>query len=285
MRISALKRRHWIAIALVVGLIHGSIRQSSESNSQGRLDDFDVLLTDARQFEQALLSEVQGRRLFQDLTIYPYQLGPGRAVHLVTGRYWDGRPEMKDGQLQARWAPACFIAPIPYRAPPPEGRSMEGKEFPSVLDYLATLNATAGVRFRYAWWWWMIHPLSVSVAASLLFIGALWPTLINLLTYGTLTRPREAKGASLWRMKNAGDSRLPSRGAGVALGLEESSDMPALNPVAAPPQSAHPAAVPVLTGAPLEAAPLTPSEEKEFGARREDFYPTELHVPESRSPT
>lgn len=281
MNLASLKRWHWVVVALVVGLAHGYLRQGG--SSEGRLDRFEVLLTDAGQFERALVSEVQGRRLFEHVRVYPYRLGPGREVHLVTGRYWDGQPRNNDGQLQAHWVQACFVAPVPYSTHA-VGDAVTSKGYPSVLNYLRDLERTAGVKYQYAWWWWMEQPLFISTVTSLVLIGGLWPTIICLLTFGTLTRPREVKGSSLWGIRGSKPSSRPTAaGAGAAVSESETGHpAPEHIDVALPPPDSLPA-VSALPGTPLEPALPVTQWQKEYGKGGNDFYPTELHLPPSRA--
>ena len=121
MGVADVPRWVWVGIALAVGLAHAWVREYSSQADP--LDDYPVLLTDPRQFEQALTAEYMGRQAFIDVTVYPHWVRNGsgsgkRLVHLVTGGYWDGRTQAAADGLQARWEPACFIAPVPYEPVP-----------------------------------------------------------------------------------------------------------------------------------------------------------------------
>ena len=267
MGVADLPRWLWLSAAVVVGLLHGTIREWSTLSDP--LDDYEVLLTDQRQFEHALVAERHGHRLFKDVTVYPHWVrhpsGERRLVHLVTGRYWDGRTEVKDGAVQARWDPACFVAPSPYR-----------EDAGTVLEYLAKLRDTKGLPYQYAWWWWTRRPLFTSTAASVAALGVALPTALNLVAFGTLLRPRTEKRPSLWRVRIKRRYAPPAGALTVATAAR--SEPQALPAVAAGepraerlPHRPLPPAEPVL-------AVAKPSEEKHFGAERDDFYPTELHV-------
>ena len=291
MGITSLRRWHWVAIALAVGLTHGAVWQAAAPDLADGLDDFEAVITDQARFEHAVVTEVQGVRLFKDLTVRPQWVrtpgGAPQLVHLVTGTYWDGTPQRRDGQLQARWAPACFVAPTPY----PRLASGGPLPFNSVREYLQSLGAASGVRFTYAWWWWATRPMFISVCAALVVIGGVWPTVINLLNFGTLSRPADERGVSLWQMRPAPDPDAtvapPAPVCGDALQRLEAeleaglrgadNDAPAM-PARAQTRStaAHPAIPPLLTS-PVVVVPASAPQDRHFGADRADFYPTELH--------
>src|SRR5262249_34401132 len=114
-------------------------------------------------------------------------------VYLVTGQYWDGNSRAQDGELVPNVQSACYVAPSPFT---PDPGSNGTAAFPTVLDYLRSLEPT-GVSFRYAWWWPLTSPISLWLVGSLILIGGIWPTVINLVTFGPFTRPGEPKAASL----------------------------------------------------------------------------------------
>jgi hypothetical protein len=150
-----------------------------------------------------------------------------------------------------------------------------------VLDFLDSLGKTAGVQYRYAWWGWATTPLAKWVFFSLVLLGGVWPTIINLLTFGSLTRPREEKGVSLLHVKPPPPKPAPTR---VAVGhlaeleheLEESlagrsPDENTALEATAPKQ---------LSAGPLESVTVPAAQDdREYGAEKDDFYPTERHRP------
>src|SRR5579859_3604031 len=114
MQLAALKRWHWLVIAVAVGLIVPTIRGAFDSDLSGDyVSGFGYLLTDQNRFESALAEQLQGRRLFKDITVYPRWVPDGhgqmKRVHVVAGKYWSGREEMIDGKPQALWRPTCFL--------------------------------------------------------------------------------------------------------------------------------------------------------------------------------
>jgi hypothetical protein len=222
-----------------------------------------VLLTDQRQFETALVDQRLGHRLFQDVTVYPHWVrsratGERKPVHLVTGAYWDGNTQLKGDAVVARWEPACFVAPVPYG------------QYATVLDYLAELKARQGVSYRYAWWWWTARPLFTSTLVAVVAMGVVWPTVVNLLVFGRLTRPPGVGWPSLWRVRRVKAAPSPTAG---APSTGEREPVPAAPPEA-PPRAAP---APVLRTEAVAAAPASQQVEHHYGARPDDFYPTELH--------
>jgi hypothetical protein len=124
-----------------------------------------------------------------------------------------------------------------------------------------------------------------------LLIGVVWPTVINLLVFGRLTRPREEAGIDLSKASSATPPAAPKGPteqdlahlreleAELAARLARGGDVPAPDAPATAP------AVPaVLGGAPLEPVPQDAHDERLFGARADDFYPTEAKVPHHHHP-
>ncbi len=107
-----------------------------------------------------------------------------------------------------------------------------------VLDLLAAMRGR-GVRYSYAWW--DAHPWPVFGGGSVLLIGIVLPVVINLAAFGTVRRPQ--------MVTNAGD----------------------LKPAALP---AKPAETPA--SGPEPAPGASPADEKDYGMKRDDYYPTEL---------
>lgn len=276
MRVSALKRWHWILIALAVGLLGGSIRQSTV-DFEDRLDSYGKLMTQ-RQFEEALVGKIEGLRQFKDITVYPYELrshnGTRRLVHIVAGRYWDGEVKVVNGQGRAHFDPYCYLAAVPYHP-------LDGGKQGTVLDYLNQLRKTSGVQYRYAWWGWATTPLMKWVFFSLVLIGGVWPTIINLLTFGRLTRPREEKGISLLHVKSPPAKPAPAPVAMSHLAeLEHELEEKLAGGAAEDEQPPEAPAPKELSGGPLEPVTIPAvQDDREYGADKDDFYPTERHRP------
>ena len=132
-----------------------------------------------------------------------------------------------------------------------------------------------GVSFRYAWWQDPKWGLSLWVGGCVLIVGLIWPTVINLLVFGSLTRLREAK-PDLSKSADVADVAAPPSFIGVG-----GSDIDAVAGVPDAPQatSVSPVVQP-LSNDPLDAtSAATNDSSKEFGRDEDDFYPTERHAP------
>jgi hypothetical protein len=150
------------------------------------------------------------------------------------------------------------------------------------VDFLRLLR-TAGV-VSYTDAWWRTYPAATWVGGSVLLIGVVWPTVINLLAFGRLTRPREEKGIDLSKVKNPA---APAPAGPSAEDLEHlhelEAELEAKLAGAAPPAPAEqptpPRRAAVLTTAPAGPAPAdVPHDDTVFGAKADDFYPTERHA-------
>src|SRR5712671_6590136 len=141
-----------------------------------------------------------------------------RRTYAVAGVYYNGRPSPnpKTNQWEKVWHPYFYIAPYPYKpsrqfavsgtvpqiqptltdklqalaekvhlkdADPPD----------SALAYLKGLKAQGRIDFTYEWWRAPRVSMAAWIAGCLVVIGGLWPSVINLLVYGTLGRPFEEK--------------------------------------------------------------------------------------------
>lgn len=290
MRITALRGWHWLVVGLLAGLACGAARDAA-INFADELDGYGQRLGQ-REFERAVVADLHGRRRFDRLAVYPYRLAGSSAanavrVHVVAGLYCDGQPREENGRLALRWEPAYFVAAVPYQpvtttATTTAAASASPVSYPDVLAYLQSLSPKSpggrGVTFRYESWAWAARPPFLWGCGVFLFVGVVWPTVINLLAYGRLTRPPEPKGISLR------DVRRPAAAAPPAEAAPDLSAVRALDEeleaavASAPTPAATVSTAPVrsLATSPVEAADVAPGSQKHFGARREDYYPTEL---------
>jgi hypothetical protein len=266
-------------IALVLGLIFGTVFDHSHGQLYGiDVGGYGLLLPGQQQFENGLTQEYDHIRLFSDPVVYPHWVpGPkgNKLVYVVTGRYWDGNAVVKDGKSVAEWLPRAVITPAPYR-PQIAVVERDGKsvaEFPSVVEFLAAMHRLYGVNYRYAWW--AVHPMLTWLIGTLIVVGGIWPTVVNLLAFGRLTRPPEAKTLSLWNVvvRKPQKAPVPSY-AGTS---DHDPDAEAEAAMAAAPADAAAQPAPTLAGGPLELLPEQPAESREYGAKTDDFYPTERH--------
>jgi hypothetical protein len=284
MNVTALRSWHWMIIGLLIGAGYGYLRESA-SNFHDELTAYGPRRIGQREFETALTTNFHGRPRFSDITIIPHRLtgagGPAITVHVVSGLYWDGRTQVENGKVAARWEPAYFVASAPYFPIKPSGP----QQFENVMAYLRSPRETGAVQFQYSSWWWVTRPLFIWTCAGFTVIGVVWPAIVNLLAFGTLLRPAEAKGLSLWKVRptpapqtNQSNQAEPDSAALEALErrLEAALSEDPLNPSpVAPPQPA----VQTLRGAePEKTAVVAEQAKKDFGADKEDFYPTELRA-------
>jgi hypothetical protein len=284
-----------MVVGLVVGALYGYVRESSADFYQ-ELTSYGGRRLGQREFEAALTTQFHGRAQFADLVVYPHRLagtgGQPVTLHVVSGLYWSGRTEVENGRRAARWEPAYFVASTPYvpvtrpanaspGTPPGQAR------FDDVTAFLRTPRDRGPVAFQYAWWSWATRPQFVWTCAGFLFIGVVWPTIVNLLAFGTFLRPAEAKGPSLWSTKpTQPPEAAPAEAAGLdpaaleALerALEVKSSLAAASSPEPPPVSRAKPAIRTLRGAAPDppAAAAADAKKKDYAAGKEDFYPTEL---------
>lgn len=294
MSLASLKRWHWIAISLIVGLLVGYARQQSADDLQER---FGQSINSQKLFEDLLTRTEQNRRFFEDITVHSQRVPDGKGgtklVHVVAGTAFNGHYEEEGGKLLARWRPSFFLAEIPYhptidlsqfRKPggPDPAKQFRDIQQPTVLDFLNVLSQSQGLTYTNAWWRGMgIVPWTI---ASFLLIGVIWPTIVNLMVFGSWKRPPEEKGIDLSKVKaHADESKKPVVTEDDAERLHElEAELEQNLGQAAPAQSAAvsaPAPVRSLGTAPVEALSKGgPESHAEFGSKKDDFYPTEVHA-------
>lgn len=238
------------------------------------------------------------------------QITANRRTYAVAGVYYNGRPSQnpKTNQYEKVWHPYLFITPTPYKplrqfavaGPVPalkptlsdklqslaEKLHLKDPDPPnSALSYLNALKAQGQVEFTYQWWKAPRVAIATWMAGTLVVIGGVWPTLINLLVYGRFTRPYEEK-VDLSKVRNtsmaARASREPTAEELAQLkALEEKLEADlaasASNSPLSPSDQPAPQPVKVLTAKELEvaAAASASGESHEYAAKPDDFYPTE----------
>jgi prepilin-type N-terminal cleavage/methylation domain-containing protein/prepilin-type processing-associated H-X9-DG protein len=291
MNVVDIPRWQWMAGSVLLGLLVGSLRQTFEDDVVLRIGD---TMNGQTQFEDALLASEQGVPLFRDLVVHAARVsvrGERRRIYVVAGAYYDGRPRWQDGRRVAVWRPICFVSEVPYRptidlkqfgTPDAEAvaAAFAARAEPTVLDFLDALRQLHGTSYRYAWWEEPAARLALWSGGSFLLLGVLLPTVLSLITYGTLWPPRESRA-----VRGAGsDAKAPTTAAIADLtrvrqladameqDLAESAGDRKRDVTRAP---APPAVVP-LHATPLPAATELDGASTEFGTRSDDFYPTEL---------
>jgi hypothetical protein len=281
MGIENIRRWQWIVVALVIGVAVGSVRRLAEGDVTSR---FPLVLNSQAEFERALLEKGDGVPRFRDLTVYTEKVpGADQAVHVVGGLYTQFH--VKDGQTFASPPTrACFIFKPPYQALIDRGKPINPEY--TVIDYLASLRGQ-GVRFRTAWWHSPAASIALWTLGSLILIGGVWPTLVNLIAFGQLTQPpRESfdvGGPSTSTPAAATSAPTEddlARLRQLDAALEAQLAAGATGATSITPADAPAPAVRALSATPLEPiAAERPEEDREFGADRDDYYPTERHAP------
>jgi hypothetical protein len=278
MAIRNIKRWQWLLASLVIGLALGYFQHLPTENWQKAFGD----TITQQQFEEGLTREQSGLRWFRNVVIYPERVevaGKTVPVTIVTGDYFNGKLESQNGQRVAIWRPRCYIAEGPFQPITPNPNI---KASDTVLAYLKSLK---GVSHTYAWWRDSTSAIGLWTAGSFLVIGLIWPTVINLIVFGSIMRPKEERGIDLSKVSaqtpqsesQAADTDLTAVAKmGEQLEAKLAAEAGPRMPNPQPPADAPP--VRQLTATSLE-APLTgqPHEQKDFGQDRDDFYPTERH--------
>jgi hypothetical protein len=300
MLIERVKRWQW----LLLGVAVGTLLWWSWRPDPGSLAGYGECMNDSRAFEAALVGAARGAPRFSNVRVHRQSVddGAGSAaeVYVVSGDYCDGNADPLDGTLH--WRPRYFLAPAPYRphwnlydfgdAKGEAAKALEQYqriESPTVVDFLRLLR-TAGV-LSYTHAWWRTYPAATWVGGSVVLIGVVWPTVINLLVFGRLTRPREEKGIDLSKVKNP---PTPAPAGPSADDLEQLHELEAelearLAGVTPEPPTEQPPAPPrraaALVTSPADPAPGDgPHDDTVFGAKPDDFYPTERHADHPQHP-
>ncbi len=283
------RRWQWVLIGLTVGFALAEARRLAGTD----WIKFGVGFDDQAVFERSLTQETGGVRHFRDLTVYPIHVHTGadrRLVHVVRGSFYDGTPTRAGDEVKAVWETRSFLAPYPYRPLTAPQEATDGPTPPrGVADYLSTLP---GVRYRYAWWHDPGRARAFYATGGVVLIGLLWPTVINLLVYGQLRRPTDARAA---KQSPAHSEQMPAAAAApapaaldpllAALQAELSADVvaTAVPGVGSGAGSPAPALARLAPPAPAGAAAAAPNgEAKAFGADAGDYYPTEVHGRDKR---
>jgi len=293
MRLERVRRWQWVVLSLVVGLGLAQARRFDADDLPNRLGEG---VADRGWFEREVqrrvpLADGSTVPAFGRLRVYPLSVPERtgrRQVHVVAGMYLaqagNGRGDAGGVDTVGKFRPYFFIAPLPYPSPGDERSRKPVDPRATVLDYLDGLRAK-GVTYTYAWWADPRYAAAAWVGGSFVLIGVLWPTALNLLAYGTFRPPPEEKGVSLWKVRPA-HAPPPRNAVNVAavaaapVGGERAAISASLPPSPkGDVPAASPAPVPALSVAPSEddvTAAAPGHEHKEFGAERDDYYPTEL---------
>src|SRR5207253_1186508 len=204
MSIRNVKRWQWIALSLIIGLSFGYIQHLPTADWRSAFGN----TISQQEFEEGLVREQSGLKWFRNVVVYPEFIDDGgKRVRLliVSGEYFDGRLMEQNGSRVAIWNPRCFIAEGPYMPIMPDRRF---KDSATVIDYLKTVK---GASFAYAWWRDPAWAIGLWTGGSFVLIGLIWPTLINLIAFGSLSQPREEKGIDLSKVSSGSSQPAPPK--------------------------------------------------------------------------
>ena len=267
MSLSNLRWPHWWMLAIVIGLAVGFLRRSEDDDLRG----LGAGLNSQFAFENALTTTLDGQPLFHHLTVSTRKIHDGdgvpRTVDIVRGLYCDGQPDPIDHKLH--WRPTFFIAAIPYHAPQNETR------ITTVRGYLDGLARSGKIHYTSAWW--ESYPVLTSVGASLLFLGLLFPALINMLVHKTLVPARPASLFSLRGIAGTaskGNAPLPTAPE-LQMSVDDEISVATSNDATeSQPQAPVDPQIRRLNTDCTRPTPEQSESETVFAARPDDYYPT-----------
>lgn len=311
MRVQALKRWHWLLISVAVGVLFGGLRDVAFS-------DIDTQLPHESLSQKSFAAALASRRgdMIQGITVMRLnQERYGAIVNCVvpdhqairSGRaytrpHWyeptqfelqEALKELKAGQATS--VPEKNEGLMRFLRKVSEALRIKPPDPPGgLLDYLRLATDAKGqhISFTYAWWRQPRVAIIAWTLLSVVVIGGIWPTVVNLIAFHSVFRPKqkkETKGQSLWHVKSA---PTPAKAPAAVVSAREVDQLKALErelearlragDVNMQPTSA---AVPVpeapvrkLTASELElAVPKQTEEEKLFDRKEGDFYPVERH--------
>jgi len=308
-----LKRWHWMLIAVVLGLVVGYIRTLYLDMV---LDGHQTISSQER-FEQVLTTKEKlpgGERFaFTNLVVVRDPEDKEGKTYAVMGRCISGRPFLApDGKIKRYDLPYLYMAKTPYvpKKPVPadavkkssrtfneflqsvcEAIGLKKRDDPnSVLTYLRQLRAAYGIQFTYQWWKEPRVTVAMTVLGSVIVIGGIWPTIVNLIVFGSIFRPREEKGISLRKVRRPAEpapqkpreemtdeelKQLLEMEARLEAELAAEMEKRRQEAPAAAAQPKHDQPARKFTAQPTEPAPVVeqPKEEKVFERRPDDYYP------------
>jgi hypothetical protein len=182
MEIENLKRWHWIAAGIVVGLALSYVWASVEPN-RGRRGSAEDLFRNL-----ALKDPKSGQPIVGSIVVHPPEQGAHGMVNIVTYTKWMFDAKRKENVTADYW----FVAEIPFVLP---GRRPTGvaPTF-TVSDQLNELKQrNPQVTVRTGWWTTTPATYAIWTLGSIAVIGGLWPTLLNVVVGAGYGPPRKAK--------------------------------------------------------------------------------------------
>ena len=182
MEIENLKRWHWVAAAVVVGLALSYVWASVEPD-RGRRGSAEDLFRNAR-----LKDPKSGRPIVGSVVVHPPQEGAHGMVNIVTYTKLMHDAKRKTNVSADYW----FVADIPF-VPPGQRPTGVAPNF-TIADQLAELKKQQP-QLAVSKGWWTTKPATYAIwtLGSVVVIGGLWPTLLNVIIGAGYGPPRKAK--------------------------------------------------------------------------------------------
>lgn len=193
MEIENFKRWHWILISLIVGASIGGVMVFYGPD----VDAYAKQSMNMASFEDLVINHnYDGVALPLNVRVYPLSEIDDAVVGSVV-RYEREDLANPRSEIKPVMSPFLFSIRAPYpnayrgneRVGPPEA-------FKSNLDYLQKLSAKfpdAKIQYQFAWWTKPKAMMGLWIAGSLVMIGGIWPTVLNLMTGAGLAPKREPK--------------------------------------------------------------------------------------------
>ncbi len=195
MHLDKLKRWQWALIGVILGAIIGGMRgYMADMNPDTGIDESLTQIA----FERDLLKEnyKHERPFFKDMVIRQWR---GREV--LFGIYYLPRVERETGPdskphfvTKVYERTFRFLPDEPYkpthRFPGISGSNLTLRGF---LDQVIKDNPDAHISYANAWWYQPGMQLKLWTAGGLIVGWLIWPSIVNLITFGSLFRPKEPK--------------------------------------------------------------------------------------------
>lgn len=327
MQVARLKRWHWMLIGVAAGLLIGTIRGVIFSDL-GNMSINGEISHEA--FVRALRRPVPGtdRLQMKDIVVYrgklPREAGAVDTYVAVLNYCTPDSQQARGGKIRpadAKYFPHAYcpddvelqksLAQLKGKGATMEqaggfsrfvrkiceGLRIKPPDPPgSLLDYLRLATDYKGrhVDFTYAWW---NQPRVLMIGwtlAGFVLIGLIWPTVINLIAFGSVVRPKEKeeRGVSLAKVRSRPQpAKMPTSGVTqkdmdelrtLEAELEKKLKASGMEITTGASSSAAEPAAPVrqLTATESEVAhvPEKAQEDKQFNRKEGDFYPVERHA-------
>ena len=305
MDIENIKRWHWGAIGLIVGVLLAGSKMFYGVDYDGHSLDksFDIIAYGSAE-TPVPVGFFSGRWCYlSDVIVHPPVpadervdgsgkdgLAPGTMIHWVTGKLHEMKMTSKRDASGKLVFENVTVTKFFHRSPSPY--KVGGSSFADVQSFLASVTTQTNGRsghFRFAWWEkpaavWSFYPLG-----GLVLIGGVWPTLLGLMRGMGLGRQKAAEpGVDLRHYKSTTKAAMPQGATGLTEADRERLDAmtAAMEEDLAGAVTSHSAGgaareetvvreLDTTSSAPVAPAPPRPA--KTFGSGA--FYPTEIHRP------